>query len=312
MPAFDLRLLGGVELVDAEGRSVEALVRQPKRVMLLAHLALCPTDFFLRRDAIMGLFWPELDTERARHSLRQSLYFIRRHLGEGVIEARGAEEIRIDRARLRCDVWAFEAALAADRLKEAQGLYRGDLADGLFASEVSEQLEQLFEARRQRLRERTASAAWELAERAAADSDPLEVHHWGRRAVELSPEVESAYRRLIKLLDWIGDGAAAVEVHRTLEARLESELGVEPSPETTQLIEHVQRRRIRRGASRSAHAAIAARSRAPAPFPPPRDDGATASSSATAVVAAGLDRSAILAGILLVEIAILALALLLA
>ncbi|HZD03466.1 MAG TPA: BTAD domain-containing putative transcriptional regulator [Longimicrobiales bacterium] len=246
MKAFKLRLLGGVELRDPEGVSVESLIRQPKRLTLLAHLALGSGDGFMRRDAIMALFWPDLDAERARHALRQSLYFLRRKLDDGVIETRGTEELRVDRDRLWCDVAVFEDALAADRLKDAQALYRGDLMDGLYAPDVSPQLEQIFEARRQRLRERAAAAAWELAERATAHGDPIEVHHWGRRAVELSPEVESAYRRLIQLLDWIGDGAAAVEVHKNLEERLESDLGIEPSPETTRLIQEVRQRRVRR------------------------------------------------------------------
>jgi DNA-binding SARP family transcriptional activator len=306
MTTFQLRLLGGAELRDPAGRPVEALVRQPKRMTLLAHLVLCSADFYPRRDTIMALFWPDLDAERARHSLRQSLYFIRQCTDAGVFETRGSEEIRIDRSRLWCDVWALQDALAADRLKEAQTLYRGDLMEGLHASDVSPQLEQLFETRRQRLRERIASAAWELAERAAADTDPLEVHHWGRRAVELSPEVESAYRRLIQLLDWIGDGAAAMEAHRTLEDRLESELGVAPSPETTRLVDQVLERRLRGDPPRFPPRPLPALARTGVkPLPRPDD-------AANEMALPEVDRLTWLAAFLLLEIAVLALVMFLA
>ncbi len=90
-----LRLLGAPDLHDASGRQIPAVLRQPKRLALLAYLALQPRGRFVRRDSLVGLFWPELDQEHARAALRRALHFLRRALGDECIESRGDEEVRI-------------------------------------------------------------------------------------------------------------------------------------------------------------------------------------------------------------------------
>src|SRR5712692_7403317 len=102
-----LRTLGAVDLKDSEGREVRPLLAQPKRLALLTYLALAATSGFRRRDTVVALFWPDLDEEHARGSLRQALRFLRRTLGDGIIVARGEEEIRADGATLWCDAGAF-------------------------------------------------------------------------------------------------------------------------------------------------------------------------------------------------------------
>src|SRR5438876_8146459 len=87
-----LRTLGAVDLKDSEGRELRPLLTQPKRLALLTYLALAGSSGFRRRDTVVALFWPELDEEHARGSLRQALRFLRRSLGEGDIVSRGAEE----------------------------------------------------------------------------------------------------------------------------------------------------------------------------------------------------------------------------
>src|SRR5204863_3170276 len=98
-----LRTLGAVDLKDSEGRELRPLLTQPKRLALLTYLALAGSSGFRRRDTVVALFWPELDEEHARGSLR----FLRRSLGEGIIVSRGEEEIGVDRGVLRCDATAF-------------------------------------------------------------------------------------------------------------------------------------------------------------------------------------------------------------
>src|SRR5439155_919706 len=87
-----LRTLGAVDLKDSEGRELRPLLTQPKRLALLTYLALAGSSGFRRRDTVVALFWPELDEEHARGSLRQALRFLRRSLGEGIIVSRGEEE----------------------------------------------------------------------------------------------------------------------------------------------------------------------------------------------------------------------------
>lgn len=241
MPKFMLRLLGPAELRNASGVRVDEVMAQPKRLLLLAHLAACSREGCARRDSLAALFWPDADQAHARHDLRQALYFLRRHLHPEVILTPSDEEVGVNGRLLGCDVVELEDALARERLHEVQALYRGDLLEAFHVPDVSADLEQRLDARRARLRERVAEAAWQLADQAAEREDPSEVLHWGRRALELSRGVESAYRQLMELLDRVGDPAAAILLHRELVERLAEDFGIGPSAATTVLLERIRR-----------------------------------------------------------------------
>src|SRR5256885_3200971 len=129
-----LRTLGAVDLKDLEGRELRPLLTQPKRLALLTYLALAGSSGFRRRDTVVALFWPELDEQHARGSLRQALRFLRRSLGEGIIVSRGEEEIGVDRGVLRCDATAFMEACEAGRDGEIPGLIDGVIPVWVFPS----------------------------------------------------------------------------------------------------------------------------------------------------------------------------------
>src|SRR5947199_5634770 len=71
---IELRMLGTLDLKGADGRAVHSILAQPKRLALLAYLAVQAAG--ARRDSVVALFWPELDTAHARGALRQSLRFL--------------------------------------------------------------------------------------------------------------------------------------------------------------------------------------------------------------------------------------------
>lgn len=146
-----LNLLGPLDLRDADGNELRAVLQQPKRFALLASLVLTADGAYRRRDALLGLFWPDLDQEHARGALRRALYFLRRALGDGVIVTRGEEEVGIADGAAWCDATAFEDAVRAGRGDEARALYRGDLLDGFYISGAAG-AEQWFDAERARLR----------------------------------------------------------------------------------------------------------------------------------------------------------------
>jgi DNA-binding SARP family transcriptional activator len=62
--------------------------------------------------------------------------------------------------------------------------------------------------------------------------------------VELSPDDESAVRRLIRILDRRGDRAGALSAYETFRLRLAAEYGAVPSPETEALLETIRNRDI--------------------------------------------------------------------
>src|SRR4029078_2726783 len=129
--------LGTLDVLAGDGRDVRPLSTQPKRLALLAYLALAGSNPFHRRDTVLAMFWPELDQTHARGSLRQALSFLRRVVGDDVITARGEEEIGIEREQVSIDAREFEQAFQAGRFEDALALYRGDFLDGFFTSDAA-------------------------------------------------------------------------------------------------------------------------------------------------------------------------------
>ncbi|HLL81596.1 MAG TPA: hypothetical protein VK420_03050, partial [Longimicrobium sp.] len=107
---------------------------QPKRVALLAYLALSQPGALHRRDVLLGMFWPELPEARARNALRQALHQLRVLCGAEVLVTRGMHEVGISPGGLRCDVHALEAAAGHGDAAAVAAAYGGDLLPGLFAA----------------------------------------------------------------------------------------------------------------------------------------------------------------------------------
>ena len=108
----------------------------------------------------MALLWPEHPPESARHTLSESLYVLRRELGE--IFAGAGGEVALDPARVESDVEAFERALREGRRVEAVELYRGPFLDGFYVSDAPD-FERWTEGERDRLGRAYAKALEALA-----------------------------------------------------------------------------------------------------------------------------------------------------
>ena len=219
-----LSLLGALELRDRDGNDVDTVLRQPKRLALLVYLALARPARFHRRDALLGLFWPDLDESHARAALRRALYFLRRELGEQVIENRGDEEVAIAAGALRCDVLELEAKLAAGAPAEALALYRGELLESFYVTGAPA-VEDWLDQERNRIRDAAGRAALALA-KAGGSADTVE--RWARMALELKPHDEAAVGLLITTLAGRGDRIGARQVWESFTMRLQ-ELGLAPS-----------------------------------------------------------------------------------
>jgi DNA-binding SARP family transcriptional activator len=232
--------LGTLDLRTDRGERVQALLAQPKRVALLAYLAAAQPGTTPSRDTLYGVFWPELSEDRARHALSQALYAMRRALGANVVVAGQGRTIALAADGLWCDVVAFRAALDAGDYAQALDLYRGDLLTGFFASGLPE-FERWLDLARERYRQRAATAAWALAQAVEEQGRPDTAAYWARRAVDLSPDDELALRRLLTLLQRLGDRAGAARVYEDFASRLAAEFQLEPSPETERLMESIRR-----------------------------------------------------------------------
>lgn len=258
---IQLRTLGLLDLRAADETPCQAVLRQPKRLAVLAYLAVSSPLRFHRRDTLMGLFWPDLDQGHARAALRRTLYFLRQSLGDTVLASRGDEEIGVAEELFWCDAAAFEQHLREGRTAAALGLYAGDLLSGFFLRNAPE-FEQWLELERVRLRDRAAEATRRLADQAAEAGQPEEALRWAQRRLELTPYDEAGFRQLATLLDRTGDGAAALRAYDTFAGRLRTAYEVEPSPDTRSLIQGIRDR-----AAAPVTTSVPAASPAPRPEP---------------------------------------------
>jgi DNA-binding SARP family transcriptional activator len=78
-----LYTLGALDLRGADGPEIRPILAQPKRLALLAYLAVQGREAFSRRGQMIALLWPERDHEGAGAALDGGLP--RRALGDGVL-----------------------------------------------------------------------------------------------------------------------------------------------------------------------------------------------------------------------------------
>ncbi len=232
---IELRTLGALEANSAGGTPLRSVLAQPRRLALLSYLALASPRGFHRRDTLFALFWPEHDTEHARHALRQSLYFLRHALGATAIISRGDEELAVAPDQLRCDAAEFERAIDEGRLEAALALYRGDLLPGFHISDAPD-FERWLDQERARLRGRAREAGWALADARERDGDAAGAVKAAQAAAALAPTDEAAICRLVLLLARLGDRTAAVRAYEAFARHLQQEYELLPSEQTRALL----------------------------------------------------------------------------
>jgi TolB-like protein/DNA-binding SARP family transcriptional activator len=266
--------LGAVGLDGHAGASApHPLLAQPRRLALLAYLAVGRPGSLVFRDTLLALLWPDHDSARGRRSLRQTLYHLRRETGSGIIVGGGQASVGVDAAALWCDAVAFERAIVEGRLEAAVELYGGEFMPGFHAGAGSD-FERWLDETRDRLRRKAMAAAIALAQQAEAEGDGDSAIARARWLVNTLPCDERAGRSLIRLLARSGDRAGAMAAYRDLAARLARELEIEPAAETRALVHAV-----RTGAA-TAPLPATAPGRASAPAGVPAHAGATVPATA--------------------------------
>ena len=258
-----LRLLGSRELERTDKGEPSSLFAQPKRFALLAYMA-CRADRFHRRDSLLAVFWPELDTFAARRALRNSLYQLKLALGEDVFIARGDDELRIDGAKLWCDVPALGDAVAAARYGEAVALYRGGFFEGVHVSGVTEEFETWLQQERAQALARVLRALEHLCREHEAAGRLAAAAQAAIRATQLAPFDEAWVRRAVVALHASGDRGGAFIRFESYARKLAEEFGAAPSSETIALVD-----RLRFGAEPIPLAVVPPLSLAPAPMAEP-------------------------------------------
>lgn len=237
-PCLSLRLLGPLDL-----GSIKLPTR--KSEILLSYLALSPGRPH-RRDSLMGLLWEDRAEKQARHSLSQTLFSIRKALGDAgsdCLEVDG-DTVTLLAHRASIDALDFERlAGSGDRgsLAAAAALYRGDLLEGINLREIA--VQDWLATERTRYKELALATLARLAAFREQEGDLDGAVHDAVRLVSLDPLQESAHRMLMRLYAAQDRPAAALRQYERLAAILKRELDEEPEAATRQLHAEIGRRR---------------------------------------------------------------------
>ena len=241
-----LQLLGSFR-VTRNGADLTPGLSQPKRIALLAWLALSRPAGLHRRDTLCALLWPDSPDEKARGSLRQLLVTLRRELGEAALILEG-DLVGIDEALVSSDATAVLAALEAGDDVRAVDLYAGELLPGLHLGE-GEAFERWFEQQRSTLRAGVLRAAWRLVDRSETSGDLSLARARAERAHGIDPDDEAGLRRAMGIQARSGDRASALRTYETFKRHLLADWGTTPEPATQMLAERIREGGLDNGAS---------------------------------------------------------------
>jgi DNA-binding SARP family transcriptional activator/tetratricopeptide (TPR) repeat protein len=209
-----------------------------RRLAVLAVLA-AHSPHGVPRDKLLAFFWPESDSDRARHALDQTLYVLKRDLGAESLVV-GREEPALNPAAITSDVGEFKAALARGERASAIELYTGPFLDGVFISGAPE-FERWVEEERSRLTREVELALEALAVDASKAGDhTTSVQRWQRLAV-MEPRKTRVVLALMTELAAAGDRANALrhaEIYHTL---VKDDLETMPNPAVAALAEKLKR-----------------------------------------------------------------------
>jgi DNA-binding SARP family transcriptional activator len=234
---YRLKLLGGASMDGPTGPLTGRAV-QPRNLALLAVLAVAGC-VGCSRDKLIALLWPESDEERGRHHLSQSLYLLRKALGQDAIRNIG-DSIALNDDVIATDINEFEDSVARASLHEALQLYGGPFLDGVYVKNAVG-FEEWVESERRSLTAAHAQALENLADVAEEENDYAAATRWLERLLAEDPYKSSTVIRLMQALAARGDPANAIQVAREHELRLWTEFEMAVPTEVAELVLDLRR-----------------------------------------------------------------------
>ncbi len=205
-----------------------------KGIALLLYLAVKRDP--QRREHVMDLLWPDSLPQSARKNMRNTLWQIRKTLGDEFIQ------VEADRLRLGQNVWLdlnpFEQLTLPSRnvsaIEEAVALYRAPLAEGLHILEAPT-FELWLTGERERLNQHYLRLLEALVFNYQTDHKWRQVINTAQRALTNDNLQEPLYQALMKAYTHLGERHEALHIYETLQNILAQELGVTPLPATQNL-----------------------------------------------------------------------------
>ncbi|HEY4303518.1 MAG TPA: protein kinase [Gemmatimonadaceae bacterium] len=233
-----LRTLGGLSIEQIDGPSLSGVATSARRrLALLAVLAGGTRP--IPRDKLLALFWPESDTDRARHALDQSLYALKRELKAPDLFV-GREELTLNPTAITSDIADLRAALTDGRNAAAVELYAGPFLDGVFVSGAPD-VERWIDEQRTRIAHDVESALEALANDAAARDDHRTAAQWWRKLAAMDPRKTRVIVSLMSELAASGDRAGALRQAEMYSTLVRDDLDADPNPAVIAFAEQLRR-----------------------------------------------------------------------
>ena len=204
--------LGGLRIL-VNGEESTPLAKQRLKSALLVYLAV---ERSCMREALIGTFWPEREPERARHVLSQTVYELRKQLGEEWLAIAGDRLTVSD--RVSSDVVEFTEAVEKGTLENALRLYRGGFLDGTYLAE-SHDFEEWCDRRNQRLTKLLRRALKETCELPEVPSWIELAIEVARKSAERDATDDEIQHALLQLLVRAGRRTDALEAVREVRGR---------------------------------------------------------------------------------------------
>ena len=239
LPTFEVRLLGGLHVVRADGSAVDPTAWGTGKTMDLLRILALENGRTVRAASLIDLLWPDVDPQRGRGSLRTAASRIRTAVGHDCLQ-RHHGDIRLVTAVVDVDeyrqlVQAVRQAVARSDCDEAlllteaaESVYAGD-----FRASGDEQSWAVFA--RSELRRLRLSALTDATHCALEGGRFREALELARTTVQLDPSSESAHRELMRAHAELGEIGQALRVFEDYRSHLADELGIDPSQLTRDL-----------------------------------------------------------------------------
>lgn len=231
-----LAVLGGVKAF-VDGEPVH--LRSRKAHALLAYLALSG-KVCLQREYLAGLLWSDVETAKARSSLRQTVTELRAAFDDTTdFLIIGRSEITLRMTSVSTDIDEILAEVASGHVPDIM-LTRTSIVDSILYG--CEDLGESFTEWLNEYRTSTERRILEFLE--AGYQNPKNDYSTRKRMAEsallLDPMQENACRDLMMLAAEAGDLGTALRAYERLYTTLDEEMGMEPSAQTQELVVRIK------------------------------------------------------------------------
>lgn len=188
----------------------------------------------------MAMLWPESDAERASNSFRQTLYLLRRDLGESLFLPESAGGIGLDSSALSVDLWTFRDAIERNAPDDAVAAYTGPFLEGFQVTNAPE-FSHWCEMERARVAHQYVAALDALARQAEEQGRADDLVRWRRRQAGADPLSSRVALALLQALDAAGDRTGALEYASVYESIVRVQLEAQPDPQVTEFVSRLRR-----------------------------------------------------------------------